>query len=262
MKKYLESQGEENRIHVILEEGEPYSEEAYLLWSGLGIKEQIPCIRVWFNRQVHLIYRLDRKWRKWSDALEGMEDEELRRALRRKQEFLETMAGTGIPCENLMLEDQSLQTDSQGGLHVMCFSVRRPTGDAGLTYEPVLIRVKEEIRDTLRGLLSQGFLLRSLDTPVPVEFVVRHEEFIIGKGIQGIDGTVPEAVTVSRRHLAAGIRGGAAYVRDLGSTNGTVLNGNPLPAETEEEIVPGDIVGLAEYSFVVEPLWPEERGTV
>jgi hypothetical protein len=53
-----------------------------------------------------------------------------------------------------------------------------------------------------------------------------------------IDGS-----NVSRRHAELLFRDGVWVIRDLGSTNGTTVNGSPVG---RSELRPGDIVGLAD----------------
>lgn len=57
--------------------------------------------------------------------------------------------------------------------------------------------------------------------------------------------------TVSRRHCRVSRRGGEWWIEDLGSTNGTLLNGEPLQAEAP--LRPGDEVRMGLSRFVFEP---------
>ncbi|MCZ6603194.1 MAG: FHA domain-containing protein [Planctomycetota bacterium] len=47
---------------------------------------------------------------------------------------------------------------------------------------------------------------------------------------------------ISRRHAEIGNRDGKLYVIDLGSRNGTYLNGRPLPKREEAPLKPGDTI--------------------
>jgi pSer/pThr/pTyr-binding forkhead associated (FHA) protein len=51
---------------------------------------------------------------------------------------------------------------------------------------------------------------------------------------------------VSRRHAEVRLRDAAVYVVDLGSTNGTILNGQPLPPQEERRLSDGDVIRLGE----------------
>ena len=65
---------------------------------------------------------------------------------------------------------------------------------------------------------------------------------------------------VSRRHCEFFERHGQVCVRDLGSTNGTFLNDEQVPASTKTVVPPGGIVRVGGLSFAVEyqpPTAPE-----
>ncbi|SHN36847.1 ABC transporter transmembrane domain-containing protein [Cryptosporangium aurantiacum] len=68
----------------------------------------------------------------------------------------------------------------------------------------------------------------------------------VGRDASGILLSDPET---SRRHAALTSVEDFLTVRDLGSTNGTTVNGNPIQAETLLE--PGDIVGVGDVRIVV-----------
>jgi predicted component of type VI protein secretion system len=57
---------------------------------------------------------------------------------------------------------------------------------------------------------------------------------------------------VSRKHCEFFERHGQVYVRDLGSTNGTFLNDEQVPASTKTVVPPGGIVRVGGLSFAVE----------
>jgi pSer/pThr/pTyr-binding forkhead associated (FHA) protein len=54
--------------------------------------------------------------------------------------------------------------------------------------------------------------------------------------------------SVSRRHLMLTVDGDHVLVTDLGSTNGTLLNGRWI---TEAEARPGDVLQLGEIELVL-----------
>src|SRR6185369_15386191 len=72
------------------------------------------------------------------------------------------------------------------------------------------------------------------------------------------DATIPlESNTISRRH-AEMVKDpfGRWWIRDLGSRNGTHVNGN---RNTESIIKPGDLIQLGDYSLTLAS--PEETST-
>ncbi len=254
MKKYMEQVEGGTRITVVLKNGEAYSEETYQNWKQVESLGKIPCVRFWVNRDVYLVYLLAGEFVRLPEVWESLESGGREAILNQLEEIFIEARSRGIPYENLMAEDQNLQVSPDGSVHVMCFPVQCHIEDLEKSYREPLERLNQERQKIKAGILAEGFVLRSLDTPVPVAFRIRQEEFIIGKSLDGTDGTVPEVLTVSRRHLAAGVVNGNAYIRDLSSTNGTFVNGVRLQPEMAVQIYPGDMVMLAEYSFRVEPL--------
>lgn len=59
------------------------------------------------------------------------------------------------------------------------------------------------------------------------------------------------ALGVSRLHCVIKKQGASAYILDLGSTNGTFLNGSRLPAHAETLIKHGDVVALGKLKIQV-----------
>jgi diguanylate cyclase (GGDEF)-like protein len=88
------------------------------------------------------------------------------------------------------------------------------------------------------------------------------DEMIVGRESE-CDVAVP-IDTVSRRHCRLRLRGGAVFVTDLASTNGTAVNDDVLPANEEFTLRSGDRirVGAAIFKFLrggdVESLYHEE----
>jgi predicted component of type VI protein secretion system len=54
---------------------------------------------------------------------------------------------------------------------------------------------------------------------------------------------------VSKAHAEIVVAGDALFVRDLGSTNGTTVNGRPLPGRSAMPIGEEDVVRFADMSF-------------
>ena len=83
---------------------------------------------------------------------------------------------------------------------------------------------------------------------------IREEQAVIGRS-HGNTVRIPSA-EVSRQHCRLSKKDGLVMVRDLGSVNGTLLNGTRIA--TEEIVRPGDRVEVGPITFVVEyELTPE-----
>ncbi len=110
------------------------------------------------------------------------------------------------------------------------------------------------------------------DTPMKVSLVVAsgvHQgkaipivgsQFLIGR--DPVCQLRPASQAVSKQHCAVLIRDGKVYVRDMGSTNGTILNEVTLKEE-EREVKPNDSlkVGPLDFTVRIEATVPKEDGT-
>lgn len=75
-----------------------------------------------------------------------------------------------------------------------------------------------------------------------LEVSLDRERMVIGRGRKA-DLALAEA-TISRAHAVIGFDGRAFYIEDLGSTNGTLVNGarvSKQPLKTEDEIQMGKL---------------------
>ena len=71
-------------------------------------------------------------------------------------------------------------------------------------------------------------------------------ETLVGRE-EGLPLSLAGESTVSRRHASIQFDGGVARVKDLGSTNGTFVNGNRLQNEVVLQI--GDVVQFGSVRF-------------
>ncbi|MCZ6873205.1 MAG: FHA domain-containing protein [bacterium] len=121
------------------------------------------------------------------------------------------------------------------------------------TYSTTSTRVLE-LPDSAAGasLVSEALkqaiypLLRGQDV------TISDNTFSVGRGDDN-DIVIPE-FTISKKHAAIEINDGTYYLRDLYSTNGTMLNGILLDKK-QMEIHDADVIGFARYEFIF--LWPE-----
>jgi hypothetical protein len=124
-----------------------------------------------------------------------------------------------------------------------------PTGRVG--EPPSRVGTSPQARELrTRGLsVKQGLALTLLrgDGTVISQFRLAGPTMTLGRRSSN-DIPLPD-LKVSRRHLRFDLNGGAWYLTDLGSTNGTRLNGQDLAGR--ERLHPGDIieVGLQRLRF-------------
>ena len=79
-----------------------------------------------------------------------------------------------------------------------------------------------------------------------LEVLLDRDWLVIGRG-RGADVVLAEA-TISRAHAAIGYDAGCFFVQDLGSTNGTLINGS---RSERQELKNGDEVRMGRLIFSV-----------
>jgi len=79
---------------------------------------------------------------------------------------------------------------------------------------------------------------------------------VLGRG-PGVDVVVPDPA-LSRQHFALELTGSAAHIRDLGSTNGIVVNGQAVESA---ELAHGDRIRAGDhvFQFLAEEIESEPR---
>jgi len=87
-----------------------------------------------------------------------------------------------------------------------------------------------------------GNLVGTFSANKPVITIGRRDP--AGKVVPDVDLSADDAV--SRRHAELRLREGAAYLVDLGSTNGTLVNGEALIPGEERQLADGDVIQLGE----------------
>ena len=80
------------------------------------------------------------------------------------------------------------------------------------------------------------------------EIAVTKEEFLIGRG-SDCDLRLRESA-ISRHHCLLRVRGGEATLADLGSANGTFVNGQQIRSQTN--LQHGDTIGIGDVRFMLE----------
>jgi FHA domain len=73
---------------------------------------------------------------------------------------------------------------------------------------------------------------------------------IVGRTSEN-DVSIPE-YSISKRHCAFEVRDGMMTVADIGSTNGTLLNGTRLEGSTPVPLCGGEMITMGRFTFVYE----------
>lgn len=103
-----------------------------------------------------------------------------------------------------------------------------------------------------RALPDDAFGAPAVQLPVLVdttgkEFILRPGEQVLGR--QG--EVMIEDGRISRRHARVGLENGSLWVEDMGSTNGTQVNGSPLGQGERQTIVNGGKLSLGGYELTL-----------
>jgi Nif-specific regulatory protein len=77
-------------------------------------------------------------------------------------------------------------------------------------------------------------------------WLLSDKPLVIGRSVD-CDIVIPDSI-VSRRHCELRLEGDAAYIRDLGSNNATLVNGHPVE---DHEMKVGDEIAIGPYAFIL-----------
>lgn len=125
--------------------------------------------------------------------------------------------------------------------------------------EPDAYEAANFVRDAFQSAVKemeskrprQKVFLTSESPLYKIRLEIVRDSHIIGResmGGEGIDGQIR---TISARHCEIIKKDSRVYVKDLGSTNGTYLNGTKLEAGREQELHEKDVLRLANVPFRV-----------
>ncbi|MFN3729060.1 MAG: FHA domain-containing protein [Fimbriimonadaceae bacterium] len=106
-----------------------------------------------------------------------------------------------------------------------------------------------------RALPAEVFGAPAVQLPCLVDSSGREHVIRPGDNVIGREGDILTAdPRTSRRHAKISLHDGVMQLTDLGSTNGTTVNGESLPANQPRSVVEGDTLGFGGYEMRV--AWP------
>lgn len=103
--------------------------------------------------------------------------------------------------------------------------------------------------ELLDSIFVPSLMLCGLKTPQKVEVLIDKPEFIIGKNPESVDGVVAFNKAISRVQCKFLYEDSQYYLVDLGSLNGTFLNGARLTANVKAPVKNGDKIRMANSDF-------------
>ena len=127
--------------------------------------------------------------------------------------------------------------------------------------------IKEEVKDTydyddyddyyeettlIDDFEVKKIKIKALDSPNEIGIVVDKDNFILGSSNNTADGVISFNKAISRKHCSIRKNGDKYYLTDLGSSNGTFVNGVKLLQGDSVEIKVGDKIKLANSAFSIE----------
>ena len=123
---------------------------------------------------------------------------------------------------------------------------------SGLVSQPKLENEAECAKTELLGDLQiKNIAFCGIQTPVKMEFLINKPEFSIGKKADIVDGAITFNDSISRIHCKIIKENGKHYLVDLGSANGTFVNGEKAAQNAKIEVSPGDKIKLANSNFLI-----------
>jgi pSer/pThr/pTyr-binding forkhead associated (FHA) protein len=115
------------------------------------------------------------------------------------------------------------------------------------------------VLSTSGSLPDDVFSAPPVRPPSLVDSAGREQHLRPGENLVGREGDILLTDSrCSRKHAKVYLEGGKVFVEDLGSTNGTTVNGQPLQANTRVEIKQGDTVAFAGVEMTLH--FPGEAG--
>lgn len=92
----------------------------------------------------------------------------------------------------------------------------------------------------------------SVNSPAKINFNITTPEFVIGKNPSQVNGVITFNNAISRVHCRITYQNNMYSITDLGSANGTFINGSRIVAHRPYQIKNGDMIRLANSDFRIQ----------
>jgi len=133
------------------------------------------------------------------------------------------------------------------------FAFKSDTGAVqyNVNFQPELQGGATELLD---DIFTPRLILSGVKTPERIEIVINKPEFLFGKARESVDGVVQFNNAISRVHCKFICVENRYFVVDMGSSNGTFINGARATANAQVPVKAGDRVKLANSEFVLKAI--------
>jgi ABC-type multidrug transport system fused ATPase/permease subunit len=105
--------------------------------------------------------------------------------------------------------------------------------------------------ELLDDIFTPSLILSGIKTPQRVEIVINKPEFTIGKNSDSVDGVIQFNQAISRVHCKFVCVENRYFLVDIGSSNGTFVNGARVAVNSQVPVKAGDRIKLANSEFVL-----------
>ena len=97
--------------------------------------------------------------------------------------------------------------------------------------------------------VSKSIALKGINTPIDINILIDKDRYLIGSSREYADGVITFNKAISRRHCMILKEMNDYYIVDIGSANGTYLNGVRINKNIKMKIKNGDIIKIANSEF-------------
>ncbi|SEW13017.1 FHA domain-containing protein [[Clostridium] fimetarium] len=108
--------------------------------------------------------------------------------------------------------------------------------------------------EILDDIFTPRIMLAGIKPSNKIEIIINKDEFIIGKKVDVVDGAIEFNNAISRIHCKIICIENKYYMIDLGSANGTFVNGNRVNQNQQIMIQIGDKIRLANSDFIIKSI--------
>ncbi len=128
------------------------------------------------------------------------------------------------------------------------FPSKNNTVQYNVNFQPELEGGATELLD---DIFTPSLILSGVKTPQKVEIVLNKPEFTVGKNRDSVDGVISFNQAISRVHCKFICVENRYFIVDIGSSNGTFVNGARVAVNTQVPVKAGDRIKLANSEFVL-----------